>query len=409
MPQTRAVPRRWSHLATLLPMLMLATACEKKPGTEVAISLATSTRACARVIVQSDSLIHGLTTPTIQALQRNGICTYSMPEYNDEQELSDGPKGYGPIARAFAIATGRQYKDHTSFDNGWVFLAAVNVDAGTLPKDYARLNLVTGLNCYYVRHRHLFAPGASLYAWWEIAIGPADATKLCGNGTATIVDKATEQPSHIADEYPVAARFMEGPGRMPQLGVRCGDVWCVAGAKGKSEIQKPPFAGLPGEGKSSRWLVKGWFDDQELGVIQGTVLTPMVHLAIVPNDKLGDYKVGDFSTPREVATVLVPKGLQLHKYGELERVQGYGFAEGTNTLYLWTYTKPDGALGWKAGIVNANYPTPPGHEYRKDVFREDHSTDGIEIDPTARWHWVDTDEEVWVRCDVGCCLVYGDQ
>jgi hypothetical protein len=384
--------------------MLLAGGCSSE---SVVVSLAAHQAACLRAVVATmDSSFHRLSAADITLLQQNGICTYDMPEYNDEQRLGNGDRGYGPIVHAYAGAWGRQLLSHVDFDKGWLFMAIVNVESGNIPSTYGRLGLGTGYNCMYIQHTHWPSPSLSLKSSWDIAMGPIDATGFCSGGIAKVLARRSEQPLDPADSYPVAARFMEAPNLEPTLGVRCGNVWCIAGAKGGGDVLPPAFSGLSGIGSSSRWAVKGWFDDQTLAINSGSGLAPFMRLAVVPNDNLGTYDVAHFVSGgwTEVATIIVPKGASLGKYGTSGH--GFGLAEGKNTLFIHADDKGGGVYVWSGRIVNASFPA--GHVYGKEVHWEDHRSVGIPIDGTARWHWSETDEELWVRCDVGCCLVYGD-
>jgi hypothetical protein len=332
-------------------------------------------------------------------LERNGLCTFDMPEYNDEQALIHGA-AYGPVAHAYAFAYGRLITTYMSFNASWTLLGLVLVDAGAIPPVYQnRLKLTNGVNCIYAHHT-----GTNPTSGWQMAVNQPPSSGVCSGGSASLVQSHAEQPSANASDYPVTTRFMEAPGMQPTLGIRCGNVWCIAGANGAADVTPPGYGTLP-IGASMKWKVKGWFDDQTLAQGPGP-LTPFQRLAIVPADNLGSFVVSDFTAGwKDVAVIIVPAATPTGKYGTTNP-GGFALAPGKNTISIQAQTIGGGVLKWQARVTNATYPA--GHVYGHDVHWTDHRALGIPIDGTAKWRWMSTDEAVWVRCDVGCCLVYGD-
>jgi hypothetical protein len=56
---------------------------------------------------------------------------------------------------------------------------------------------------------------------------------------------------------------------------------------------------------------------------------------------------------------------------------------------------------WSARITHESGRVSAIH----GVHRTDHSKWLTSVPATARWRWLDTDEDVWVGCDIGCCLI----
>jgi len=307
---------------------------------------------CVRDLATVDSMFK-FDTSAINTFQRNGLCTFDMPEYNDEQALIHGA-AYGPVAHAYAYAYGRLITTYMSFNTSWTLLGLVRVDAGAIPPVYAnRLNLTNGINCVYAHHS-----GSNPTSGWQMAINQPPSSGVCSGGSAVLLQSHAEQPSTTAADYPVTARFMEAPGMQPTLGIRCGNVWCIAGANGAADVTTPGF-GTPG-GPGVRWVVKGWFDDQTLAHGPGP-LQPFQRLAIVPTDNLGSFVVSDFTTGwKDVAVIKVPVGTPLGKYGTTG-TGGFALVPGMNVIAILASSAGPGVYKWQARVTNSMYPT--GHIY----------------------------------------------
>lgn len=399
-------PRPDRQSLVLYLALLMAGACIG-PDPMVTVGPLPGPTPCTGAVTMTDSS-HQIRPDTRAFLLANGYCNFFIPEYHDEQRLTDGDDDYGPIAYAFAYQTAGAYPSHTNFDNGWINAAVIDIHDGNLYPPYHALKLRRGLNCLFLTHVH---DGQS--DRWRAAMAPPV------NGSCSSVDRAdllpmvAEQPSQDPNDYPIAARFEEGPGRKPYIGVKCANYWCIVGTANGSGLIPPAFAGLPGQGTSSRWRIKGWFDDQTLGApaAEGHFgIQPRLKLAIVPVDNLGTLTIADFANTGSpdpwvhVATVIVPPHLALPpKYG-MRGLGGYGMAAGVNRLYLRAVPTGPNSYDWFARVHN---PANPAGEYiyPTKVVRVDHSSTGIPVPPTARWRWVDSDEEVWVRCDAGCCRI----
>lgn len=347
-------------------------------------------------------------------LTRNGFCNYFVPEYHDEQRLTKGLQAnddYYGIAYSYAypIPTVSPLQTHLGFDTRFVNVASVTVtgSVGPASSPYRGLNLQSGENCVYLKHIHA---GAS--ARWEARILPP-VSGLCTGGGGAPIQTEEELLGSTPSDYPTVTRWMEGPGRKPLLGVRCGDRWCIIGP-GANAALSAVHMGQAGAGSSSRWTVRGWHDEQTLGVL-GTpsdhgILQNGPRLSLVPHDLLETRQIKDFLGDDwiPVATVIVPDGVALPaKYGARP---GYGLAPGVNTISIrasgsYPYT-------WRARLTNsstcpASLPNG-GCVYARNVHWEDHSSLTSFVPGTARWRWKDNDEEMWVRCGLGCCMIQPD-
>jgi hypothetical protein len=84
----------------------------------------------------------------------------------------------------------------------------------------------------------------------------------------------------------------------------------------------------------------------------------------------------------------------------LPRYAAWGLVGGKNFLYIQLTSDEEGV---------AQITDPTGKVLRDNirVIRDDDVSKigGRLVPAAARWKWSDTDEQIWVRCDVGCCMV----
>lgn len=368
----------------------------------------TTANPCGNVGPQTfDTMTHRLDVDVRTRLIANGYCNYFIPEYHDEQRLSNGGSDYGPITYSYAYQVAGAHQDHTPFDNAWVNVAIIEVGAGTLYSTYRALKLETGPNCLFLKHEH--EPGGK--ERWRAVIAPPENGIHCASvNEASRVPMVAEPPVAVGTIPPVT-RFEEGVGRAPRVGVKCGNQWCIVGVADGNGVLPPAFAGLPGAGTSSRWTVRGWFDDQTLGVTGSGGnfgIRPRVKYAIVPDDNLGNQTVQTFidATTNNswvpVARILIPEGAQIPaKYAGQN--PGYALRPKMNTLWIRATVSGADTI-WTAKV---SYETGGEYIYPRPVRWRDHRSYGIPVPATARWRWDDRDEEIWVRCDVGCCMIEG--
>jgi len=335
-------------------------------------------------------------------LLANGYCTFFIPESHDEQRLTDGGSDYGPVAYSFAAPWLRNINDHFAFDTGYVNVAIIDVAGTDLFPPYHALGLEPGQNCLYLFHDH---PGDGQPKWKAIMAKPN--LGICNGGKGHPLPADFEQPSITATDYPAVTRWVQTATMIPQIGVRCGNMWCNVGPGAPSNA---PFATLPTAGTSARWKVRGWFDDQNVGVPTAPGasrfgILPGERLSIVPDDLLETRDTVAFKAAWVVvARILVPPSTNLPpKYSSSP---GFALDTGMNVLSMRAFHSPGTAMFWKAMIVNGKFPM--GHMYVRDVMWTDHSPWTNWVPATARFRWRDSDEEIWVRCDLGCCMIQPD-
>ena len=402
---------RRARVQLLLTSISVATvACtplpELLPVVGSASFVAEPATGCPATPMLPDSLHGSILDSTRRAfLVRNGYCTYFIPEFHDEQRLTDNASGYGPIAYSYAHPVSGSLTTHAGYDKRWVNVASVWVTSSPLFPAYNGLHLQNGANCVYLWHNHPGSGESGQPQWRGRIVPPNPANNLCDGGTGGVVPVAFEQPSTSPADYPPVTRWMEGQSRHPFLGVRCGDMWCIIGPGGAALASS--HMGSGGWTYSPQSIIRGWHDDQTLGVPTAPGASPFGILAtgpkisIIPHEALGTRTVGSFLTGAwiPVATVIVPIGVTLPpKYGS---IPGYGLTTGPNLFEI----RATGSYPhqWRVRLTNAAYPT--GHEFARPVKWQDHSAFTTFVPATARWRWFDTDEEMWTRCGIGCCMI----
>lgn len=344
---------------------------------------------------------HMLDSLTVAFAMANGYYHYCIPEYHDDQRFSVGASGnpstYGPLAHVLASPHLGDFAEHSGFDGRWVNVAIVDIDdpVARMPAPYVRLGLRGRHSCVYLRHEH--PASGPMYLGLVVSPVPGKCPTNPASGKALPVH---EEPA-VADlnENPAVARFVETDANGVAVGVRCASSWCNVGTR-----QAPPSAHASQAAltATSRGVVKGWFDDQVLGVPEPTARHMMrrsARASVIPDPRLGTYTIAEFlADSQRVARVYFPAFVP-RKYA----AAGYG--HGVTTVWLRAREVPGDAGGrdtvWAARLENGGHWSNPLH-----AVRTDHSTvPGLVIPGTARWRWDADDEELWVACSVGCCRI----
>ena len=226
-------------------------------------------------------------------LGHNGYCLSAIVEYQDDQRIivpagTGGNATYGSRISMFANPWLVNYKDSTEFERDWINVAIIYVSPSgstAVPDGYAALHLALGENCLFI---HFDAKGP--IRRWQAAMVTAKTNECVPQGGPNEPDEsqklffvAPEQPSDLPEDYPAVPRIHEGKHNSVLLGVRCGNIWCVIGTKNAADIE-PPAREEEGAGAypTRRSHVRGWFDDQRLGVKPADTSKP-----IVPSDQRG--------------------------------------------------------------------------------------------------------------------------
>ena len=321
-----------------------------------------------------------------------GWCNWYIPEYQDVQRFIDDHDNYGPIAWSFAPPYLESFLNSTPFTLASIAVAIVYVQAlpGTLlSRQYGQLGLEPGFNCVYLNLN-----GGN----WKTDVTRSPAGG-CANiepaGAAGFPLSVLREAGAAANQYPPVTRYVERNDTLVAIGARCGDGWCTMGTNDAAKIQRPGYAGMTGAGTTSRWTIKGWFDDQHLAV-PATGSTPAIRgqylASIIPDENLANYRVSPHYKNGwvHVATVMMP-GQVPQKYQS-----GWGFSSGKNEIYIHA-----AGSHWVAWIKDA-----AGNPHFRPVTRTAHNYQGIPA--TARWAWSDEDEPIWVYCGGACCYIERD-
>jgi hypothetical protein len=220
---------------------------------------------------------------------------------------------------------------------------------------------------------------------------------------AQMLDATIEKRTDSYGDYPPVARFIEGNSGRTLIGVMCTNRWCVVGPHSIGSIPNSAHQGATSIPTTKQAVVKGWFDDQILGVPDATPkykIHRQVRASLIPDAALEGLKINDFKMGyRSVAVAY----FSAPPPGTSKYATKFHFHQGVNTIEMKAELDASmpGGLKWIARIN--------GDPYAFKVDRMDHSSSGLTGLPgTARFRWNDLDEDVWVGCDIGCCLVNGD-
>lgn len=398
--------------------------------------------------IHGPAMYGGVATDSI--MSKLGWLNYQIWEFNDEQRLNNGSNGYGPIAFIYAsdaldgmtLATfnaagsggalvgllliqpnlksdaptrvaslfpvRRIERTGVAITPQAVIKAAAALNIPALPQTYRKLGASMGYNCIYLAHT-----GSDPMAQW---LGYVVPTRISGNPCPDAhvpVAPVPVKPARFGNftdhkDYPPVARFHEGslPGtgmRVPLFGLKCAAAWCyfLPAMPGADTLPRP-FANPRNE---VTYQVPGWQDFQHLAKRKAgggpNDLIPDWGFsgAIVADPLLGIRTLGDYSSAGtanswiHVATIHTegppPTDTKYHTRWRLQA--------GANEMYLRLETG-----GWNGILIVGNTGTA-ADTVPLSVYRTDHSP--RHVPGTVRWRWVDQDEEVWVRCEEGCCKV----
>ncbi|HEY6218966.1 MAG TPA: hypothetical protein VIV65_02845, partial [Gemmatimonadaceae bacterium] len=123
--------------------------------------------------------------------------------------------------------------------------------------------------------------------------------------------------------------------------------------------------------------------------------------AVLADDNLDNVTVGALSTDWvTVGTVTIPQNATQSDVNAY--FKKFGFTVGTNTIELQFFAKDS-----LARIKSAN-----GQYYYRKLTWTDHSgyySNGKVMPRTVGWKWAMNDEDIWIACDTGCCVVEADK
>lgn len=351
------------------------------------------------------------------------------PEYHDCQRMINQDMSYGPRIALLA----RVKLDEVTFPRFDVPERAIPVAIlYSWPEDtmvYSPLGLDSLYNCLYLwREPHRWAARVvNLRHDQKSCSRPVNPTGLQGQ----ILDVSRPSLPGQADRFdipPVVRWDWDSVHKTQYIGLRCDDRWCEVGPVGFT----PSQAGTPASGNDiiqglgpivpQELLrvekIKGWYDQQFLAQVSSAGRKPTATIATVwPHSQL--------DRSREPGSSLFDQGrFQPVAYVQVDAPYTKGltvlYARGRNTVRLCRdiagkpcpikpKDKPECSNDtqdpddrWWAEIVWAD-----GTVYYRCVLRHSHADKEDLAIPggTARWYWREDDEQLWVRCQAGCCLV----
>jgi hypothetical protein len=346
----------------------------------------------------ADSL-HNVDPDFAEVAKANGWCTAYIPEFQDAQRFvlhDNGSKPtYGPLAQAVASPELANFISAADFTGKGVLVAIVKVWNQPQPAigPYEALKLKVGLSCVYLNHS-AGAWKASTVLTTNHKCDPTVSAPAGGGDIEVAAEAAVTDPSEI----PPVVRFVQDT-LLTYLGVRCGAQWCNIGARTLANVPTPKHLYDVGTPSTVQAHIKGWFDEQQLGIPNPAAtprISPAAYSSVIPEPNLGSIGLNAFDTEgpaMPVARVFIPAN-GLERY-----YKKFGFSPGWN--YIALKGKP-GDILWHAFVRNSN-----GETIMLSSFRHPHTVGSVP--GTARWAWFDNDEWIWVACDIGCCLVQANE
>ena len=314
---------------------------------------------------------------------------------------------------------------------------------------YSPLGIRRGWNCLYLYRTQ----DANQYG---AVLTPVDSGRAClhdltPENAEALVEQVTplfvRRTDGLRDaDYPAVGRW-EWDARYGRqyIGIKCGSGWCeIAGDErfASSPEYAPDAAALSAAatpaasaGLTRVYSVKGWYDEQQLGVTPaaatGSLIVPASFRGIVvPDpglDSIDDVEafrdrfvtvahaaldkggeavyggkfnfhdavmppVGAIAALTEVALCTGTRRSCLPRGSELKCGNGSSAdkALADSTQWFFRVKGPDGRTEYRCGERH-------GHEGLAAM--------GIRIPGTARWRWLAKDDKLWVKCAQGCCTV----
>lgn len=274
--------------------------------------------------------------------------------------------------------------------------------------------IVPGVNCVYVDTE---GPANT----WKAAIVEGTGTGqvgVCPDDTPPVLPINLVVVASGEEIPPVARWDYAGPGNANRqvITLRCvapdgGQHWCAVGAPGtvRHTVRAKNHT-------SQRILdIPGWYDEQQLAIPRNGSLTPSAIVAtIFPDDDLSSLM--DESSYQgkgwiDVAYVTMDQTLPkyLAKFNFMATPDSssvnvvaicHGGANSECDMAGQSPSQQNASWQWWARITAPDASTV----YRR-VTVQPH---GQRVPATARWRWLDNDENFWVRCIQGCCEVEDD-
>jgi hypothetical protein len=382
----------------------------------------------------------------------------NIPEFNDCQRFIDPrSQGYDSL---YAIFVSRYNIRDTTFTvdgdgrSGVALLAylqqrppvRLGIAVATIyaiGNEYDPLGIKRGLNCLYLSQTAPNGPFQAAIA----AIPDGNCDQPNYQGPVTVLDVVrTALPNPDTADYPRAARWQtDSTGTTYVAGVPCDRAWCEVGPMGFRPAPPLPAAPNASTEVARRFAIKGWYDEQRLGVLEPdttpgtprrTVPTQISGL-VVPVSQLGRYDQQDYANNDWLpAARIYLRGTS----PEYDRKLNASCPDFTGAVPSGPGSLIELCMGdsIRCGIPPNSMP-PAVDERREQMAATQHgvtletdwwaritrgggapayrrvtrcphpgivTTYGFGVAGTARWRWQANDETVWVRCAEGCCEVH---
>jgi hypothetical protein len=367
--------------------------------------------------------LRGLDTAAVSFARANGYFNWCVPEYDDDQRFHDGNVGsadYGSVAHVLASPALSGYTKTTQFEGQWIQVGIIDVEAPVTASlmPYATLGLHDH-NCIYLQHHSaLFG----ILEGYDALIVPPDMGITCpvvpNAALSQQLDVRVDRPySDVEADYPPTTRFVEGTGGRTLVSVKCANRWCVIGPQHFRDIPRSAHADVGALIGRAQGVVKGWFDDQVLGEPDGSApygIHRKIRASAIPDPGLGSLHVADFivGVNEQKYQIVGKTYFPTEPSTDSKYVRVFGFHRDTNVVALRAEIQPTTSgkdTVWFARVTNAKANTT---KENIKTFRTDHhrmTTAGepvlASVPATMRWRWFDLDEDLWVECDIGCCLI----
>jgi hypothetical protein len=338
---------------------------------------------------------------------------FGIPEYHDEGRLPSGVGNQlGPMAHIYASPflggfTRRAQIAELGMPGILAAIVFVEPDPnGVFPATYSKLGLQRGVNCVW-----LFLANALPNTKYDAFVSTADPQgNTCNRNSSRrgplSVVAVTHPDFRSFSDYPPVARFdVDASGKEPVMAFKCLVAFCEVGPGGPANVRKP-WGLVRSDLTKAEWdlpffegmfmnrpmrmvrVIKGWHDEQYLGVRQGNQwLRLNVRATLIPNPAVRQLNAADFlNTWTKVATLVIHDDLVGTKYAR------WRLRTGSNDLRIRST-----AAGWQAEIFRA----------ANDRFSWVNTGRMLHYDaavpPTARFRWTRMDDGIWVPCGNACC------
>ena len=344
----------------------------------------------------------GIDSVTAVALATAGTFTLGLasPLVDDEQAFQSNSGGYEADVLAFPIDNLAGWHSPSDFStpHSVALLQVKSAVGSSAEAGYKALKLgPMGFYCVYLQH----APSAPDDKGWSANVAAVTAVGDCKDPAPT-----TGYDVHAfaeGDEYaktwndadtPPSVRFVEGKNKAMFLGVRCGKYTCIVGTDAKGLIKPPDHAGPANDVQTDGTL---WHDEQALSDM-ATSPKPKMLAAVIPDANLANLDLTALQSGYKPVGRVEITGKVLSTYKS-----AYGFSS-TAPNYIFIKLDPADPVTGKVVSGRAMITNDSGTFYLR-VKRMDHGNIVSKLPATARWKWTRDDEEIWVRCDIGCCMV----